>query len=337
MAEIVVVGSVNMDLVATAPRLPAAGETLIGRNFMTVPGGKGANQAYGAGKLGGQTAMVGAVGADAFGEASAANLASTGVDVGSLRRIPGTPTGVALIVVDEAAQNSIVVIPGANADLTPDDLDSAASVFANAKVLLVQLEIPLLVVLRAMCLAKEHGASVILDPAPVCPLPNSLLALVDFLTPNQIEAEMLTGVHVVDRATACEAAGVLHRQGVGRVLVKLGAGGVVLLGEDWDGLCTRSPGGGRRYHGRGRCLQRRAGRGPGPGGARGGSRAFCQRRGGALGHTPGRAELDADCGRGERLPGGRKVKAVFLPAKNHPQTDKSLPRRGSTLTYCALA
>ncbi|MGE5527516.1 MAG: ribokinase, partial [Patescibacteria group bacterium] len=229
MPEIVVVGSINMDLVATAPHAPAPGETVLGGEFRTIPGGKGANQAYGAARLGGRVAMVGRLGDDAFGRQSLANLAAAGVDTVHIGTIAGSASGVALIVVDDAGNNSIVVAPGANSLLGAEDVEAAAPLFAEARVLLVQLEVPLPAVAKAVGMARDMGLRVILDPAPARPLPDDLLARVDYLTPNQNESEVLTGIRVVDRASALEAGRLLRRRGVGCALVKLGGEGVVVL------------------------------------------------------------------------------------------------------------
>lgn len=235
MPEIVVVGSVNMDLVATLPRLPMLGETLAGLDFRTVPGGKGANQAYGAAKLGGDVAMVGCVGADGFGRESLANLRSVGVNTDRVRVAAETRSGVAVILVDEAANNTIVVVPGANALVSEEDVKDAAGLFTGARILLVQLEIPLPTVTAAMRLAKSQGVLVVLDPAPARPLPDEILALADYIAPNQTESEILTGIAVTDFASAARAGRALIGRGAGCALVKMGRDGVAIV----DGLGVR--------------------------------------------------------------------------------------------------
>ncbi len=225
MARIVVVGSLNMDLVAVAPRIPVAGETITGSNFFTAPGGKGANQAYAAAKLGGVTAMLGRVGEDDFGRAMRGNLASVGCDVAGVRTVAG-PSGVALIFVAGNGANCIVIAPGANHKFVPDDIGANASVFDDCQVMLLQLEIPIEAVIAAALHAKSRGVRVILDPAPApsAALPEELLKAVDILTPNESEAAMLTGLApgplTVEQAGAI--ARMLQAKGTRTVIVKTG-------------------------------------------------------------------------------------------------------------------
>ena len=220
--HIVVVGSLNMDLVVRSPRHPQPGETLLGSEFHTFPGGKGANQAVAAARLGGQVKMIGRVGADAFGSSLIQTLAQDGVDTSQVRQLGGA-TGVALITVDDAGQNTIVVVPGANGELSPLDLSSAESTFEGASVVVMQLEVPLLTVTCAVDLAHRHGARVVLNPAPAQPLGTTLLKQVDVLIPNQPEAALLTGV-----AFASDAAKRLLASGVRSVIVTLGEDGVLI-------------------------------------------------------------------------------------------------------------
>jgi ribokinase len=189
MAKIVVVGSLNMDVVAVAPRIPVAGETIIGSKFFTSPGGKGANQAYAAAKLAGSVAMVGRVGDDEFGRQMRENLASVGCAIEAVRVVPGA-SGVALIAVAESGENCIVVVPGANHSLSPADV---GNVFDGCAVVLLQLETPIETVIAAARSAKQRNACVILDPAPApeSGLPRELLESVDILTPNETEAAIL--------------------------------------------------------------------------------------------------------------------------------------------------
>ena len=220
--HIVVVGSLNMDLVVRSPRHPQPGETLLGSEFHTFPGGKGANQAVAAARLGGQVKMIGRVGADAFGKSLIQTLTNDGVDTSQVKQL-GVATGVALITVDEAGQNTIVVVPGANGELPPPDLLAAESVFEGASVVVMQLEIPLLTVMYAADLAHRHGARVVLNPAPAQPLGATLLKQVDALIPNQPEAALLTGC-----ALAGDAARRLIASGVRSVIVTLGEDGVLI-------------------------------------------------------------------------------------------------------------
>jgi len=227
MAQIAVVGSLNMDLIVRSPRIPRPGETILGGTFHTAPGGKGANQAVAAARLGGTVAMVGRVGSDAFGDQLLGSLAADGVDAAHVAR-DSAATGIALITVDDAGQNSIVVASGANAHLSPADVDGAASAIAAAGVLLLQLESPPETALRAAELARAHGATVVLNPAPARALPDALLKLVDVLVPNESETSLLTGLPVGDVAQAEAAAEALLRLGVGAVILTLGARGALL-------------------------------------------------------------------------------------------------------------
>ena len=231
-AHITVVGSLNMDLVARAPRIPQPGETIIGSDFHTVPGGKGANQAVAAARLGAQVSMVGRVGRDAFAESLLNNLAAAGVDHTFVIHDPQAATGVALIAVDDAGQNSIIVASGANVRLSPADVDGAKAAIAGADALLLQLESPLETVTRAAKVAHAHGVSVILNPAPARSLPGALLALVDVLIPNESETALLTGLPVGDPAEAEAAAAALRELGVGTVILTLGERGALLARED---------------------------------------------------------------------------------------------------------
>jgi ribokinase len=227
-ARVTVVGSLNMDLVARAPRIPQPGETIIGGDFHTVPGGKGANQAVAAARLGAQVSMVGRVGRDAFANPLLDNLAAAGVDHAFVIPDPEAATGVALIVVDDTGQNSIVVASGANMRLSPADVDGAEAAIAGADALLLQLESPLETVTRAAEVARAHGVRVILNPAPARSLPAALLSLVDVLIPNESETALLTGLPVGDQAEAEAAAAALRGMGVGTVILTLGERGALL-------------------------------------------------------------------------------------------------------------
>ena len=227
-AHVTVVGSLNMDLVARAPRIPQPGETIIGGDFHTVPGGKGANQAVAAARLEAQVSMVGRVGRDAFANPLLDNLAAAGVDHAFVISDPEAATGVALIVVDDTGQNSIVVASGANMRLSPADVDGAEAAIAGADALLLQLESPLETVTRAAEVARAHGVRVILNPAPARSLPVALLSLVDVLIPNESETALLTGLPVGGQAEAEAAAAALREMGVGTVILTLGERGALL-------------------------------------------------------------------------------------------------------------
>ena len=231
MARVVVVGSLNIDLVTHTERIPAPGETVLGGDLATVPGGKGANQAVAAARLGAQTAMVGQLGDDGFAAQLRQSLAADNIDTRHVTTVDAA-TGVALIVVDARGQNSIVVASGANMRVTPADVDAAAETIANADVLLLQLEIPLQSVKRAAEIAHANGVIVILNPAPAQPLPADLLALVDILAPNESETATLTGLPVESEADLRTAANALRAFGIDTVLLTLGERGVLLAGSD---------------------------------------------------------------------------------------------------------
>jgi ribokinase len=231
VAHVTVVGSLNMDLVARAPRIPRAGETIIGGNFHMLPGGKGANQAVAAARLGAQVSMVGRVGRDAFAGPLLDNLTAAKVDHTFVTQDPEAGTSVALIVVDDAGQNSIVVASGANIRLLSADVDAAEAIVATADVLLLQLESPLETVTRAAEMACAHKVAVILNPAPARPLPASLLSLVDVLIPNESETALLTGMSVSTQAEVEAAALALQESDVDTVILTLGERGALLARE----------------------------------------------------------------------------------------------------------
>lgn len=227
-ARIVIVGSLNMDLVIRAPRHPQPGETLTGSAFLTIPGGKGANQAVAAARLGAAVAMIGKVGQDAFGDALRANLAGAGVEVEHVTRSTEA-TGVALITVSAAGENTIVLAPGANAAVTPEDATGCANIIRQADALLLQLEVPLPAVQAAAEIAAAHGVPVILNPAPAQPLPSSLLRHVTHLIPNEHEAALLSGGRAHDPETLARRVQAL---GPRSVVVTLGAAGALALDGD---------------------------------------------------------------------------------------------------------
>ncbi|MEM1252107.1 MAG: ribokinase [Cyanobacteria bacterium P01_H01_bin.21] len=229
---IIVFGSLNMDLVAQVPTLPQPGETLLGTGFHTVPGGKGANQAVAAARLGLPTAMAGRIGDDSFGRALRDALHGAGVAT-DLLQVDDAPSGVALINVDDAGENQIVVVPGANGNVTASDA-KRLPLGTEPSVLLMQFEIPLVAVQAAARQAADSSTDhcVIVDPAPArMDLPKDFYGLVDILTPNRTEASQLTGVQVKSIPTAMEAAQVLRQRGVSTVIVKLGNQGAVVASE----------------------------------------------------------------------------------------------------------
>ena len=224
-ARITVAGSLNMDFVVQVPKLPQPGETVLGGGFVTIPGGKGANQACAAGRLGGRVRMLGRVGDDVFGRQLLESLGRAGVDTKAVRVSAATPSGVALIFVEAGGQNEIVVASGANGLLSPDDV--AQDLGDASGFLLLQLETPLPTIERAVALAKERGVTVILDPAPARPLPVTLLDRVSVLTPNESEALVLLERRgtSVSLAEAPEVAQALLKRGPRAVILKLGAQG----------------------------------------------------------------------------------------------------------------
>lgn len=226
--KILVIGSSNMDLVIQADHFPRPGETIIGGNFSMIPGGKGANQAVAAARLGGKVALVAQVGDDLFGQANLDNYQREGIDIANVERHPDVPTGVALISVDKSGENTIIVASGANAEMGINNLERASMLFEWADVVLLQLEIPLEVVTEAARMAKAQGKKVILNPAPARSLPAELLENVDIITPNETEAEFLTGISVSDISSAALAAARFNASGVQKVIITLGENGAFL-------------------------------------------------------------------------------------------------------------
>ncbi|MBD1939371.1 ribokinase [Microcoleus sp. FACHB-68] len=225
--SVIVFGSINLDLVAKTPRLPIAGETLAGHHFLTAGGGKGANQAVAAARLGVPAQMVGRVGGDSFGEELLASLQAAGVDTAGVLIDSDAHSGVAMIAVDDAGENSIIIVAGANGRVKTSDVGRLIKLLPAAKVLLLQLEIPLTTVLLAAAAGQNAGIPVILDPAPARPdIPAGLYPLVDIITPNEIEAAQLVGFPVNDPETAAKAAEQLRSRGAGTAIVKLGDQGV---------------------------------------------------------------------------------------------------------------
>lgn len=219
------VGSSNMDLVVKAPRIPTVGETMLGGDFIMVPGGKGANQAVAAAKLGAHVCLVAKLGDDIFGQQSLDNFCKAGVDTKYVTRTHDAPSGVALITVDDAGNNVIVVAPGANRRLFPQDVKRAESDIASSAAVVTQLEIPLETVEFAARAAHNLSAVFILDPAPAQKLSPGLLRKVDVLKPNETEAQILTGIQVKDQRSARKAAQSLLEAGVKTVILTMGARG----------------------------------------------------------------------------------------------------------------
>lgn len=232
MPGILVVGSLNMDLVVQVERMPVGGETVSGGDLKLIPGGKGANQAAAAARLGATVAMVGCVGDDAFGPGLIDNLRRQGVATGHVRTVAHCATGTAMIVVDRAGQNSIVVSAAANERLGREEIDALQPLWPQVGILLLQFETPTDTVLYAARMARRHGIQVILNPAPARPISPELLAHVHYLVPNESEATLLTGIDVRNVPSAERAARQLLGQGVPVVIVTLGASGALLCTAD---------------------------------------------------------------------------------------------------------
>ncbi len=228
---VVVFGSINMDMVTRVVRLPRPGETVAGEDFTTAPGGKGANQAVAAARLGAATRMVGRVGDDLFGATLCQNLALNGVDTGAVAVTPG-PSGVAAISVDRSGENTIVVVPGANGAVSVTDADRLSELLDGARVLMLQFEVPLVAVTAAARVARARGVMVILDPAPAYELPEGLYPLVDLITPNTTEAAILVGFALTDDAAIERAGKILQERTGGTAIIKLGARGVFVAAPD---------------------------------------------------------------------------------------------------------
>ena len=229
---LLVAGSANLDFVVRASHVPAPGETVLGREFSTFPGGKGANQAVAAARMGAAVAMLGRVGRDAHGAALTQALQADGIDTSAVGEDTGAPTGTAIIVLMPDGENSIIVIPGANHRYTPAHVSDSAAALRHAKVAVAQLECPLDTVRAALTLAHDAGICTVLNAAPAQPLDDALLAAVDWLVVNEIEAAMLTGLPT-DTPTQIEAAAhALRQRGPSQVVVTLGSAGLLHVGPD---------------------------------------------------------------------------------------------------------
>ncbi|MEP7109244.1 MAG: ribokinase [Ferruginibacter sp.] len=237
-STILVIGSSNTDMVIKAPHLPVPGETILGGTFLMNPGGKGANQAVAAARLGGAVTFICKTGNDIFGNQSIQLFKDEGIDTAFIFKDPQQPSGVALITVDNNGENCIAVASGANANLTPRDLITVSHCIEKAAIILMQLEIPVETVAYAAAVAADHNKIFILNPAPVCALNDELLKHVSIITPNETEASMLTGIKVTDEATAEQAAGLLHARGIATVIITLGSKGALVSHE---GKCSLVP------------------------------------------------------------------------------------------------
>jgi len=227
--KIVVVGSTNMDMVVKTSHIPTHGETVLGGAFFMNPGGKGANQAVAVARLGGNVLFVSKIGNDVFGKQAAQLFAAEGIDTSCILSDATLPSGVALITVDAAGENSIVVAAGANANLLPADIEGVLNEINAAGIILLQLEIPLETVQYTAGYAAAKGIKVILNPAPAAVLPAQLLSHIDIITPNVTEASMIAGIKVSDIGTAKLAAAHIQGLGAGNVIITMGPAGALVL------------------------------------------------------------------------------------------------------------
>ncbi|MGF1815471.1 ribokinase [Vibrio splendidus] len=235
MTQLIVLGSVNADHVLQVPSFPRPGETLIGGNYQVIPGGKGANQAVAAARLNADIGFIACVGDDPFGINIRQDFAKDGINIDGVIVADNTPTGIAMIQVSATGENSICLSAEANNKLTCDQIEPHLAKIRDAKYLLTQLETPIEGIEYAAKIAKENGTKVILNPAPARPLSDALLACVDVITPNETEAEVLTGITVTDNESAHTAALALHAKGIETVMITLGAKGVWVSDEESKG------------------------------------------------------------------------------------------------------
>lgn len=229
--KIGVVGSINMDVVVEASRYPEQGETILGEKVHFIPGGKGANQAVAAARLGAQTVMIGSVGQDEFGNTLLASLKKEQIEVSGVKQIPDIHSGIASILLSEK-DNRIIMVPGANYELVPQDLDQGQDLIKQVDILLLQLEIPINTVEYAVQLAKKHQKPVVLNPAPAAELSNEVLGLIDYITPNRSELTYLTGMEINDDHELETAMSALIDKGPKHVVTTLGDQGAVYMGPD---------------------------------------------------------------------------------------------------------
>lgn len=241
MKKILVVGSSNTDLIIKVPEIPRPGETLLGGKFQTFPGGKGANQAVAAARAGGDVVFIAAVGDDAYGEEAVRGYKMDHINTGNIKVCKGIPSGIAMITISDKGENAITVASGANAELLPEDLDEAEEAFEEVDYMLIQLETPLETVQKAVEICAEFNTKVILNPAPAADLTDEILSRTGIITPNETEAERLTGVRVANEQEALKAAEVLHDRGVGKVIITLGSEGAFFSDRE-SGVAKKVPG-----------------------------------------------------------------------------------------------
>ena len=228
MKKILVVGSSNTDLIIKVPEIPHPGETLIGGDFQTFQGGKGANQAVAAARGGGDVVFIASVGNDNYGAESIKGYKLDNINTEDIKICKNIPSGIAMITIAANGENAIAVASGANAELKPEDLDEAEEAFHEADYMLVQLETPLDTVQKAVEICAEFETKVILNPAPAAELADDIISMIDIITPNETEAERLTGVKVQNDSDAKKASEVLHKRGINTVIITLGSQGAYL-------------------------------------------------------------------------------------------------------------
>lgn len=236
MNKILVIGSSNMDLVVQVPRCPAAGETLFGSSFTTNYGGKGANQAVAVARIGSEVTFMTKLGNDTFGQQMRQHFSEEGMDLTHILTDAESPTGTALITVEDKGENRIIVVPGANARLTENDAESLSAEINSCRFVLTQLEIPLPTVLHIAEMTSAAGKQLILNPAPARPLPDSLLQKVFLITPNETEAEILTGIRVSDVESARRVALWFRKKGVQQIVITMGSQGAFVFTDDFQGM-----------------------------------------------------------------------------------------------------
>jgi ribokinase len=237
-AKIVVIGSSNSDMVIQSSKLPAPGETVMGKKFFMNPGGKGANQAVAASRLGGSVAFIARVGNDLFGKQAVHTFKKEGIDTAFVVADTQNPSGVALISVDDHGENSIVVAPGANSALCVEDIQRAEALINGADIVLTQLEIPLSTVEFIAAFIASSRKKLILNPAPASNLSDALLANIYIITPNETEAGILSGIAILDVATAAKAAAIIRLRGVQNVIITMGSHGAYVLSDSFTGVVS---------------------------------------------------------------------------------------------------
>jgi ribokinase len=234
--KILVIGSANMDMVIQSDHFPSPGETIIGGTFSLVPGGKGANQAVAAARLGGEVSFISQLGKDLFGQQNLANYQQEGINTSHIQLNPDKPSGVALITVDKSGENTIIVAPGANEALSIKDIHNAINLFEIADIILIQLEIQIPVVCEACRMAFDMGKKIILNPAPATVIPEATYPLLFMITPNETETEIMTGLKVSNLQSAREACLKLQEKGVPNVIITMGAAGAYVHTSEFQGI-----------------------------------------------------------------------------------------------------